>query len=180
VGLRASIYFNDIPDYEHLYNVDFTYSDYKRLSQTSFTTRIAIVLRVVYKFTNELKPYGIREKDLQRIEELKKQYDKIMALPRNLQCQKATTTHFIKKQLKELNKMQCHVIDNIAKSFFEPVFLKNEYRKARKIVQHKNPEGLFDDMLRRYRGVKKKKKVNRKLVLKNIWNKEHLEHQQGV
>jgi hypothetical protein len=171
VSLMASVYFLNVGDNDHYANVNFTYSDYKRVSEVIFPIKVNIVLGIVRKFPKELVPYGIRERNLQRIEELKKEYAKIVSLPRNLQCKKAANTDSIKKQLKELTKMQCKIIDNIAKSFFETAFLKNEYRKARKIVQHKNPEGMFDEMLRRYRGVKRKR-ISRKQVLKNILKNE--------
>ncbi|MEP7169212.1 MAG: hypothetical protein ABI855_07555 [Bacteroidota bacterium] len=168
VCYKASAYFYGITDHEHLRQVDHKVSDFRKLSEVVFPLRVTNVVNVARNYTEELKSWGLKEKELQKIEEFLRQYDKIVSIPRNLQCSKATTTDSIKKSLTELDKIQCNLIDNIAKSVFETGVLKNEYRRARKIVQHKHPEGMFDEMLRIYRGGKKKKKVSRIEVLRGL------------
>ncbi|MEO5570474.1 MAG: hypothetical protein ABIT08_08905 [Bacteroidia bacterium] len=168
VCMKASVYFETISDFEHLFQVNYTLSDLKKLSEVVFPLRITNVLNVALTYKKELKSWGLSTKELQRIEESKKEYLKIVSLPRLLQTSKSTKTDLIKRGLKELTKIQFNIIDKIAKSFFEPVFLKNEYRKARKIVHHKHPEGMFDEMLRIYRGVKKNNRLSKKQVLRSL------------
>lgn len=132
------------------------YTYYKMQSEVVVANRCKYIIEVVKDDVEFLKPYGIREKDVQRIATLAKEYEALQNMPRLLLVDKATKTSSIKEGLKELDTLQRKTLDSIAKCFFNTGILKSEYAKARKIVHHKNPEVLFDEMLKKYRGVRKK------------------------
>src|SRR6185436_542724 len=156
LGMMASLYFSEKSDFHSLGNSDLSYTFYKGLTQVNFVTRCGITLDFLRKHLSELKPYGIREKEIASVSELLKEYDKIKVLPKSLHKDKKYCTENILKGLEELSKMQRTKLDKIAACYFEQETVKREYKKARKYVRYKNPQGMFEAMMRWYRGKKKK------------------------
>jgi hypothetical protein len=167
VASLAGIYYLQTKNIQKQIAIGQPYTYYKMVSEVSVATRCQSLIRTVEEDIEFLKPYGLSRKDLQNVNALASAYEKLKNRPRNLLSGRIARTFHIKQELKELDVIQKKTLDGIAKCFFNKGILKSEYARVRKIIHHKNPEGLFDEMIKRYRGATKKKPLQVNSVLKS-------------
>ena len=139
--------------------VDLSYTGLKSLGNQKFHARSQIMIKIIDRYAKETKPYGIKENDILRLHKLAERFEKTRCLPRSLRISRQTYTLRVHELLTELNIMQRERLDKIVESLIDSQTIKSEYRKARKYIRHKHPQGMFDEMLIAYRG--KRKKLNR-------------------
>src|SRR6185436_3130141 len=103
-GKLTGLYLLDVKNVVDLFQVDFSHTDLKALRKNDFTSRTTNMIKVIETHSKEIKEYGVKEKDIEKLRELSKKFDERIVLPNHLLIQRKYFTQQVLKHLTELNR----------------------------------------------------------------------------